>query len=182
MQCKVSDVNGVHSAWRMMPWWLHCACQRRRMCLSGCITCAVSFLLLASPLALLCFGRLASHSVTSLSIFLCSNTEGKYAYACGSTWADAYSFSGAAFEAYASVWADVATKENCNCSVSVSNQVDVVTSAWADIWNELYAALDDTACASSYGALFPYARCNMCRLYSHSGVLTANSACASHPR
>ena len=32
------------------------------------------------------------------------DTYGKYAYACGSTWADAKSFAGAAYQAFASAW------------------------------------------------------------------------------
>ena len=84
-------------------------------------------------------------------LLACSNTEGKYAYACGSTWADAKSFAGAAYKAYTAAWADVQTNTSvCNCGTNVYAQADVVTSAWGEIWSNIYAALDDSACASSY--------------------------------
>jgi hypothetical protein len=77
-------------------------------------------------------------------------TSGKYALACASTWAGAYSFAGAAYEAYASAWADVSNDlSHCNCAVDVLANADAVTSNWGEIWVAIYQGLDDSVCASS---------------------------------
>ena len=77
-------------------------------------------------------------------------TSGKYAIACASSWAGAYSFAGAAFEAYASAWADSGTDlDKCHCSVNVLAEADAVTSSWGEIWVSIYQGLDDSICAES---------------------------------
>jgi hypothetical protein len=95
---------------------------------------------------------------------LCSDTSGKYAYACGSTWADAHSFAGAAYEAYASAWADVqgagSDYNYCDCGVDVYAQADVVrlfASAPIQFWDDL-AGL----------AAVLVANCALCMLATHS--------------
>ena len=78
------------------------------------------------------------------------DTSGKYAIACASSWAGAYSFAGAAFEAYASAWVDSGTDlDKCHCSVDVFAEADAVTSAWGEIWVSIYQGLDDSICATS---------------------------------
>ena len=78
--------------------------------------------------------------------------SGKYALACASSWASAYSFAGAAFEAYASAWVDTDLKD-CHCSVNVLAQADALISSWGEIWVSIYQGLDDSVCASSCAPL-----------------------------
>ena len=78
------------------------------------------------------------------------DTSGKYALACASSWAGAYSFAGAGLEAYASAWGDSSTDlGKCHCSVDVLAQADAVVSSWAEIWVSIYQGLDDSICATS---------------------------------
>ena len=79
------------------------------------------------------------------------NASGKYAYACGSTWAAAKSFAGAAYEAYAAAWVDVDTGD-CNCGIDIYASSDAVVSSFAEIWTQIAARLDDHACAGTGAA------------------------------
>jgi hypothetical protein len=78
------------------------------------------------------------------------STTGKYALACASSWAGAYSFAGAAYEAYAAAWADASNDlYHCKCAVDVLANADAVTSNWGEIWVSIYQGLDHSVCASS---------------------------------
>lgn len=86
-------------------------------------------------------------------------TTGTYAYGCGGTWAGAHSFAGAAFEAYAAALAVIGETTECSCDLSLTAEADVSVSAFADIWTEIYASLDDFACASTQGVSLVHAVC-----------------------
>ena len=93
-------------------------------------------------------GQISAIAELMLESRITCNTEGKYAYACGGTWADAESFAGAAYEAYASAWVDVGT-DACHCDIDIYASADAVISAWAEIWAGIYASIDDAACAGT---------------------------------
>ena len=90
---------------------------------------------------------------------LMCETDGKYALACASSWAGAYSFASAAFEAYAGAWVDTDLKD-CHCSVNVLAQADALISSGGEIWVSIYQGLDDSVCASSCAP--PTYRCWLC--------------------
>ena len=101
------------------------------------------------------------------------NASGKYAYACGSTWAAAKSFAGAAYEAYAAAWVDVDTGD-CNCGIDIYASSDAVVSSFAEIWTQIAARLDDHACAGTGAA---QTQCALLAKPHAWGALRA-SACA----
>lgn len=54
------------------------------------------------------------------------DAAGEYAYGCGHTWAGATSFAGAAYEAFASAFAETGTAAECNCDVDITANADAV--------------------------------------------------------
>ena len=95
-------------------------------------------------------GKIKAVAELLLESKLKCDTSGKYAIACARSWAGAYSYAAAGFEAYAAAWADGSNRlDECKCAVDVFASADALTSSWAEIWVSIYQSLDDYVCARS---------------------------------
>lgn len=69
-------------------------------------------------------GNISAIAELALESHIVCDAEGKYAYGCGTTWASAKSYAGAAYELFASAWADVGG--GCDCATEIYASADAV--------------------------------------------------------